>query len=178
MIINKNFTPDDNFWHLNPQLIYIKPFSDLYSADKSKGKIKSSNDMWTIFFMEDPDEEKNLFFRIPKDERLTMLKEVYNISYDEKNPLILKCIDEYYALTLNSTERNLKDMKELLTKRSKMLLKMDYNIETGKFIDDALAKNLKIYEDLKKLQETFDKSQKEIKARGQRNLTLSEKGLL
>jgi hypothetical protein len=178
IVINKNFTTSDNFWHLNPQLIYIKPFADLYSVDKSKGKIKSSNDMWCIFFMEEQDEEFNLFFRIPKEDRLKMLKEVYNLEFDEKNPLVVLCCESYSEFILTAIERSLKDMKELLTKRAKTLLNMEYNLDTMKSIDDSLSKNLKIYEDFKKTQEAFDKTKKEIKARGQRNLTLSEQGRL
>ncbi len=54
--INKNFSWDTNFWELNPQVAFIYPFSVLYNWDD--GQDKSSQHMWSVFFMVDPDEEE------------------------------------------------------------------------------------------------------------------------
>ena len=74
-----------NFWEVNPQLVYIPPFSELYNKDKSKNKEKSSKNMWCIFFMSDPDEDKNKFYRIPEKERLE-ISQSFNRNANISNP--------------------------------------------------------------------------------------------
>jgi hypothetical protein len=175
--INKNFSPEQNFWDLNAQLAIIKPFSILYNNDKSKDKKQSSDQAWCIFFISESDETKNLFFRIPEKERIEMLEEVYGLKL-ANNKFVKDCIDAYPELVMTSVERSLKDMKDLLTKRAKVLLKMDYNLETGKFIDDAIAKNLKIYQDFEKIQVMFNQEQKKTIVRGGRQLSAMERGEL
>ena len=176
--INKTFNKDENFWILNPQLIYMQPFSDLYLRDKSKEKIKSSQEMWCIFFLSDPDESENIFYRIPYEQRLQMLKETYYPDLNESDELFEKCKDAYVYTCLSTIERTVKEQKDFLVKRTKALINMEYNIDTMKEIDNAYARNLKINEDFKKVEELFDQSKKELKARGNRALTLSEKKLI
>lgn len=176
--INKNFTPTTNFWDENPQLIVMKPFSELYNRDKSKGKDNSSREMWCMFFICDPDEDENKFYRIPLEERKQMLKETYyeNINYGDE--LFQFCVEQYPHVCLSALERTLKEQKEHLIKRSKALTTLDYTLETMKEIDNAYARNLKINEDFHKVETLFNNSKKEQTARGGRKLTMAERGLL
>ena len=176
--INPVFSPDDNFWELNPQLQYMKPFNDLYLLDKDKSKKNSSKQMWIVVWLCEPDEEINKFYRIPLDERKQMIKETYypDINYDDE--LLKVCIEQYPYLCLTSIGRLVKDQKDFLIKRNKFLTNAEYNFDTMSDLDNALSKNLKISEDFKKVEELFDQSKKELKARGNRALTLSEKKLI
>ena len=53
-----------NFWEVNPQFKIYYPFHLLYDKDKSKDKDFSSRQMWTVFFMCDPDEHDNIIYTI------------------------------------------------------------------------------------------------------------------
>jgi hypothetical protein len=176
--INKNFSIEDSFWHLNPQLVIMKPFSKLYNADKSKDKMESSKQMWCVFFCSSADEENNLFYRIPIEERKEMLKETYVPKINWNDSLFKECCDSYPLLCMNSTERALQEMKEFLMKRKKALLAMDYNLESMKHIDAAIGANLKIYQDFEKIEALFMQEKKKTIVRGGRNLSLAEKGIL
>jgi len=167
-----------NFWEANPQLIIMPPFSNLYSTDKSKDKEKSSKDMWCVFFMSDPDEEKNLFYRIPESERLTMLKEVYNPTFDIEDELILKALDAYPVLCLTAVERALKGEKDALAKRAVFLQKAEYDFETMKDLDNAFSKTSKIYENFEAIEERFLKQKNQSRVKGGRRESASEKGLI
>jgi hypothetical protein len=176
--IDKNFSKDSNFWDINPQLIFMKPFSELYNRDKDKNKKTSSNEMWYIFFMEDSDEDLNKFYRIPQEERSNMLFETFDIKVDISDKNIIKCREAYNNLCLNAIEKTFKEQKDYLVKRSKALVSMDYNLDTMKNIDFALGQSLKIYKDYEKIEEIFNKEKKSVHIKGGRKLTLSEKGFI
>jgi len=55
------FNINQNFWELNPQLIYIKPFALLYERDDSKNHSVSSKEMWCIWLHEDPSYENKVY---------------------------------------------------------------------------------------------------------------------
>lgn len=133
-----------NFWDANPQLKYIKPFSDLYNNDSSNNKEFSSKDMWCVFFMSDPDEENNKFFRIPYIERYEMLKETFNITFDLDNELIKECMKQYPLLCLTSVQRALKDEKEVLMKRADFLKSQDYTLDTYEMITGAGGRLMRV----------------------------------
>ena len=155
-MVNESIQYDNkNFWEANPQLVYMPPFSYLYSSDKSKDKAKSSKDMWCIFFMSDPDEDKNKFYRIPEKERLDMLQEVYNPEFDVENELVQECILKYPSLCLTAVERALKDEKDALSKRAKFLASATYDFDTMKDLDNAYSKTSKIYENFEAIEERF-----------------------
>lgn len=176
--INKSFDFSKTFWDLNPSLIYMKPFSLLYNSDTTKNKEVSSKQMWFVFFMEDPDEEENKFFRIPSQDREQMLKETMLENIDVETSEVKLCREQYNVLCLDAIERTLKEQKEHLLRRSKSLTELPYNLNTMKDIDTAYSKNLKIYEDFKRIETLFNQSKKEQTARGGRQLTMSEKKLL
>jgi len=167
-----------NFWEVNPQLTYMSPFSELYQSDKSKNKDRSSRDMWCIFFMSDPDEDKNLFYRIPEKERLEMLMEVFHPKFNLEDELVSKAMEEYPTLCLTAVERALKDEKDALTKRAKFLSTADYDFDTMKDLDNAYSKTSKIYENFEAIEERFIKQKSQSRVKGGRRESASEKGLI
>ena len=67
MILN-GFDTDVNFWKLNPQLKVPLAFADILKQDKSKNKSKSSQIMWAIALLVDPDSKfSNISFQTRKD---------------------------------------------------------------------------------------------------------------
>jgi hypothetical protein len=73
--VNPSFSPDQNFWDLNPQLIYFPPFSKAYDLDQ--GGKESSKIMWCVYFLADPDEENNRYYRMGPDRAKAALKEQF-----------------------------------------------------------------------------------------------------
>jgi hypothetical protein len=165
-----------NFWEANPQLVYMFPFSALYEGDESKDKEVSSKNMWCVYFMCDPDEEENLFYRMSVQERIDMLKVTYNPEFDEVDELIALCVTSYPDICLNAVERALKNEKDALTKRADFLVKADYNFETMKDLDNAFSKTSKIYENFENIEERFLKHKSQSRVKGGRNESASEKG--
>lgn len=117
-----------NFWHLNPTIPLIKPFNEIYNEDNSKDKVNSSKVMWCIFFNNDPDEELNIYYKIPIEEREEMLKEVFYPEMDFEK--YSKHQEAYRNLCLTSVQKDLLLEKEALHKRAIFLRDTDYTLDT------------------------------------------------
>ncbi len=173
--IKKEFKPDQNFWELNPHLRFVKPFSELYSEDDSKNKTKSSKHMWCIFYLSEPDEDINLYYRLDNNEILDVCLK-FNPEFDLNDEIILECIREYPEVCLTVIERTLKMTKDLFKKRNVFLKEADYNYETMKEIDNAIAKTPKMEEDFDKIVQKYNETKNvEIQIHGGRKLTAREK---
>lgn len=172
--VNKSIEyKNENFWGVNPQLCFMKPFSLLYNRDTSEDKELSSKDMWVIYFLSHPDEDENKFYRIPN--KLEMLQETYH-NIDMEDALVKKCIEEYPEVCLNSVERALKAEKEQLLKRAKFLSLADYNYETMTALDNANAKTSKIYDNFEAIENKFLMHKESSRVKGGRKESASEKG--
>lgn len=121
-----------NFWELNPQLSLIKPFSILYESDKLKNKIDSSKLMWAFYFNNYPDEEENIYYRIPKDQREPMLEEVFTLP----KPLIEYTTEqeEFRKICLTSTQKDLLLEKEALHERAIFLRDTKYTLDSYEIV--------------------------------------------
>jgi len=187
--INKNFHPDHNFWDINPQMIIMAPFNDLYNLDK--GGTESSNYAWMCFFMCEPDEEQNIFFRIPPEERIIMLKETYFPEFKEIKEYT-ECVLAYKELCMTSTERSLLKQKEFIRERDAFLESKEYTldasmVEQGKvFTMPGTAKQLEamhkvtpsIYKMLRELEDMYIKEKASGEVYGGRRETLAEKKMI
>lgn len=190
--INKDWTKDQNFWEINPQLTLHKPFSELYNNDKSKNKEDSSLDAWMIFFLTDPDPTKNTFYRIPYQQRLATLQETYHEHFNPSEPIVKTCLEQYPQLILTAVERSLKEEIDSMVQRAELLRNTPYTLDkttvennkaitikgTATQLDSMRAKTPKLYENYEKLQQKFIKQQEDTRIRGGRKETASEKGLL
>jgi hypothetical protein len=121
-----------NFWELNSQLSLIKPFSILYESDKSKNKVDSSKLMWAFYFNNYPDEEENIYYRIPKDQREPMLEEVFTLP----KPLIEYTTEqeEFRKICLTSTQKDLLLEKEALHERAIFLRDTKYTLDSYEIV--------------------------------------------
>lgn len=174
--IVKEFSPTANFWELNPHLIYVKPFSNLYNNDESPDKNNSSKDMWCILWLSDPDEDTNKYYRLPYEDRIDVCKE-FNPSFNSDDELVRECISSYQYVCLTSIERVLKEEKEALVKRAEFLRSVEYNFDTMKALDEARAKSFQLWKNYEKAEKDFLSSKKsDLRIFGNRKMTLREKG--
>lgn len=173
-----NKTQSGNFWDLNPHMIYVEPFSDMYQADKSKGKEQSSKDMWCVLWLSDPDEEVNKYYRIADpDERLRICTN-FNPQFDNEHPLIQEAVKKYPFLCMDAIERSYKLDKDQLIQISTFLSTQPITLENAKEIIDLKAKLPKIYQDFDKLDKMFQKNKSEQRIFGGRKQTARERGII
>lgn len=169
--VKKEFGKDVNFWEMNQQLIYLSPFSKLYQRDKSKDKEKSSKEMWMVFFLCDPDEEKNKFYRIEYNERLKMLKDTFYPAFKEYDEVIQECLEAYPAKCLTAVERALKQEIDSMTGLVNYITSFNYDDISLDDINKLVrirAQTPKVMENYEKLQSKFIKQKKESRLRGGR----------
>ena len=172
--VNSEFNPDVNFWELNPQLILMHPFSRLYSLDG--GGEHSSRLMWTVYFVSDPDESENKFFKFGKVGIEEMLEETYfdNQPPDWTNEDYLACIKMYPEVCLTAVQRALMMKKRALLKRGEFLDQEEYTRESMRDLDLAHSKTAKILEDYEKAEEKFMAEQSQTRVKGGRNQSKAE----
>lgn len=171
----KDFSPTTNFWELNPHLMFVKPFSDLYNADKTKNHEQSSKDMWCILWMSDPDEDTNKYYRLPEDQRFETCKN-FNKSFDKDDELTAQCLEAYPEVCLSTIERALRAEREAIAKRALFLQSAVYSYDTMTMLDNAFSKTSKILEQYGKIYEQFVQSKKKsVMILGQREQTAREK---
>lgn len=186
--IVKEFKPELNFWELNPQIRYIEPFNEVYELDK--GKEESSNIMWVTFFMCDPDNEKNKFYRYKIEERKKFIEENFYPDVDWESELLVKSMEAYPQKCLTAIQKALKEEIDSMTERAKVLRETEYTVTkteiinnkavritgTAKELDDARAKTISLYENYRKLEEEFFQEKASTRVRGGRTLTKAETG--
>jgi hypothetical protein len=181
--VTKTTDPKTDFWKLNPQLQYISPFNKLKEIKNS------SHYMWAVFFMSEPDEEINRFYRYSISKRKENINNLYDI--DWTLPILQECIEAYPYECLNSVQRALKDELDSLKDRTRLIrdtkLTLDYtDPDTGKTIkgttsqiDGMRMKSGKIYDQLEEAINKFTKQKDDdVRVYGGRQQSASEKQLL
>lgn len=173
---NINKSQSGNFWELNPHMIYVEPFSNLYLLDKSKNKEDSSKDMWCVLWMTDPDEEVNKYYRVlDKQERLNICT-AFNPKFDIEHPQIKECLERYPFLCLTADELAYKLQKDQLIEITQFLATQTIGMDNVKEIIDLKAKMPKIYQDFEKIDKLFHKNKSENRVWGNRKLNARETG--
>jgi hypothetical protein len=164
---------DTNFWIANPLVQYIKPFNELFDTDG--GEELSSRTMWCIYFMCDPDEDNNIFYRIPIKDRQDMLKETFHSSINWEDDLIKRCIEIYPDACLTSIQKTLKDKKEWLLKRESFITTQVYDLENYDKLDKMASASKKIWDEFKKTEEEFQAEKGKITVKGGRQQSKTER---
>lgn len=185
--IDKAYRPDTNFWDLNPQLGIMPPFNKLYREDD--GGDVSSRKMWCVYFMTDPDEEDNKFYRLPEKERKKMLEEAWCPEIDWEDEVIKECIERYPYVCLTTLQRDLKDQKELLIRINSTLenmpITLDSTDERGRKVQGTLTQITKakrdlsiVYKQIIELENLVSDEKSKSQVYGGRDETHAEKGLI
>lgn len=186
--VNKPLSLEDNWWILNPWMTKYQPFSKLYNRDKSEDKTVSSNEMYVIFIMNDPDEDLNIFYRIPEEERLEMLKEEFGVEADMDDEIFAQCYDAWSWECLTAVERAFKIEKDQLIKRSKLIKETDLTLDRTQIIGDksvtikgtasqinTLQKDFpKIMQQYEEVEQRFIKEKQKIHVKGGSKLSKAE----
>ncbi len=167
----------ENLWEHNEFLIYLKPFSVLYSKDKSKDKRVSSNILWCCTWMCHPDETKNKYYRINEEERLEVCRE-FEPSFNLSDPLVAEILDKYPDLCLTLIERSYKEDKDQLSAISKFLNNEKITLANAETIIKLKAQLPKIYADFAKTDKEFEKQKSTQRVFGGRQKSQREKGAL
>jgi hypothetical protein len=179
-----------NFWEVNPQFKIYSPFHLLYEKDKSKDKSFSSRQMWTIFFMCDPDEHDNIFYRIAYGERKKALSEIFVKDLDWEEANFVKCLEAYPIECMTAVQRAYAEEKNQLQKRAKLIADTELTLDTTEFLGDKVIvvkgtatqinmlqkDSLSIYQKYQKIEEEFIKDKQSVRAKGGSKLTKAEKG--
>jgi len=198
-LVKYPINPNDNYWEVNPQVKYIKPFSEVYKLDD--GGEHSSKFMYVVTFFCDPDENENKFFRMSEEVRKKNLEEFYP-EMDWEDPLFQECLEAYPFECMNSIQRSLKEQLDSMKERTKLITSTERTLDhylqddegnmiydksgkpifvkgTAKQIDDLQKTTRKIYEDLEILMEKFmSQKAEDVRVRGGRKRTAHEKGLV
>lgn len=177
--ITPDYKDDDyDFWKHNMQLSIMQPFSSLYDRDESSNKNISSKEMVVIFFMCDPDEEENLFYRIPFKERLKMLKETYYADFNERDELIKECMALYPHRLLNAVKRALKEEIDSMVDRGERIRNFDYEnatLEEMMKMDKIRGMTLNLAKNYEQIESLFLKGKNDARVRGGRKESKVEK---
>jgi len=173
MILN-GFNTEDNFWKVNPQLKIPKLFAAILSKDKSKGKSKSSQIMWAIALLVDPDSK---FSNISLENRKKMIKEDFLRleKFDWKE--VQEACHYYEELLVTPTRRQLSIWKKKMDEKSIFLDSLTYE-EDFETIEKLLATNVKLFTDYDRLLKMVEKEKDDGATKGGAVESASESGLI
>ena len=111
---------------IEDELLLLKPFKEVYKADKTKDKSKFYDFLTILYFTYDPRSDYNY---IPnEDERLKEVCESNGLPLFKPNEKEKKCVDLYSQLCQTSSSMLLRDTKIAVDKLRKFLLDVDLNL--------------------------------------------------
>lgn len=171
MSLIDTFTPNSNFWVINPQLTVLGPFKELYDSDTSKQKINSSQTMWAISFYIDA---KSKFISMPDIDRQTLIKKDICQTIDFSDESIKQIIDFYKETQLTQAEKSLVNFYSKLKERDKFIADTDYTIDNAESLDRILANTKKMYDMYEKIKEDLIKEAATVTTRGGKTPSLSD----
>lgn len=171
MGILNNFATDVNFWKVNPQLIIPEVFNKLYKEDKSKDKADSSQIMWAIALIYDPESK---FINIPLKDRKTLVLKDY--LKNPKQELPQKAVELYEHLNITPAKRQLIEWSRIMDEKSEFLRTKKYNEATWDMIEKMLSSNTKLYSELERISDMLEREGGEGVVKGGTMESASEKG--
>jgi hypothetical protein len=159
-----NFTPEANFWDLNPQLAV--PFKSLTKREDG------SNAMWSISLLIHPE---SALANIPYDQKLKIIQEDYFPDFKPENyeeEILL-----YKEVVLTRTERMLVAWNKKVDERLAFIDSVPYNFDTFEAIDKMILTGTKLSKELRIIREELDKEKEQnTYAKGGGNLSLTDQG--
>lgn len=159
--ILENYTPDANFWEVNPQFTTVEPFRQLWKGDKSRGKGSTSKLMWAISLAFHPKSDMYYLsdgkFRVAKDILKVKEKDIDSFWEDNKH-----LTDAFIDAALTQAEKSLIAWENRLKNRDDFLAKQTYTFgfiddngiefkDNTKSLDDMASKTGKFYDEFFKI---------------------------
>ncbi len=175
-----SFTPDANFWELNPLFTVAGPSKRLYDEDTSKGRIVSSKMMWFVAFCYDLAPE-NIFSRLPEVEKHELIGKDYMNNerfYEDNKELLDPLIEHYCHLEHTAATRHLYVWNIKMDEKTKYMKETAYAPETWKMLEDMMKSNKEIFASYKQILQELNKEQAGGSAKGGKTPSLSDTGAI
>jgi len=173
-MILSGFDTEVNFWKVNPQLKIPQAFAAILSKDKSKGKSKSSQIMWAIALLVDPDSK---FSNISLGNRKKMIREDFLKQKDFKWEEVEEACRYYEEMLVLPTSRQLSVWKKKMDEKSIFLDSLTYE-EDSELIEKLLATNVKLFTDYDRLLKMVEKEKDDGATKGGAVESAAESGLI
>lgn len=172
-----NYKPNLNYWDVDSQLTTIGKFKDLYSNDKSKKKVDSSQIMWAIAFYCHPESK---LVNYPDEEKKALInKDIYNGELDWNT--VQDLINDYKDFFLTQAQRSLETWKLKLEERDAYLVSIPYkslDLDDAKKLDALLADTHKLFNQYESIMEKISEESAKAIGKGGAKESASEKGLI
>lgn len=161
-----------NFWECNPQFKYNSYFKDVYTADKSKSKEKSSKTIWATMLYCDP--TRSQFYAMPEADRKKEILENYLNKIVPWND-VMEHVEAYKKFAISPLERQLIKLIEKLEARETFIDEQEYDTSNAKTLDDMIIKTPELWTTVELLQSKLKGQHEEGTPRGGGALTAVEK---
>lgn len=181
---------EDSFWKAFPNLKSY--FKSIYEEDNSKGKVNSSELMYSMYLCYHYEGE---FINLSDIDKVKVLNDLFKTTQSNILELIEINLTKFYDLIETPARKALREWNEKTIERTEFIKNTKYSLDyyeeietrggdikrvlvkgTWEMLDDMRSKNVKMMQDyfdiLKKLNQETDKKQGESGA----ELSLSDKG--
>lgn len=175
--ITKNFNTDSNFWETNQAFKTIKLFREFYEEDKSKKKENSSQIMWAIALLIDPNEANPWRNYSEESKRLLIADEYLNNPKFDFNS-VKHLISEYENRCLTVAEKELVRFERKIVERGDFIANTKITLENAHELDKMMLNTTKITEQYKIIKDMLSKEESEGHLKAGAEKSASEKGLI
>ena len=156
-IVNNNVT-------FSPQALAIKPFKDIWDADKTKDKKMATLELSFVYYM--ADERSDFMHILDEDERIEEIKKFIDLpeKWNGKKKVLVRAIHYYRQLSETTSTKLLQSTRLVLQKISQFLdnINMDErDVRTNKPIHD-IGKITASVEKVPKLIKAINEIEKEV----------------
>ena len=174
----KQYDTNISFWELFPILKKHSAFKDLYSKDKSRGKLPSSNMMWAFALYVDIS-PANTFRNESAEDRLDLINEDYLTKTTSLD--LVKYKDQLAAMSKLLMPRKkavLKNYLDKLDERAQLLQDTSYSLENATVLDKLIENTDKLYTAISNIEASLENEEEGGAVKGGRHESLSEQGKL
>lgn len=172
-----SYTDLSSFWDKNPQMMLEPLFKDIYTSDKSKGKVDSSRLMYGLCFLVDPSEDNKYRNYSIDDKKFLISTEIFgNKEFNWEDPKFQSIIGSFEKILLTPLRRSLKNWRVKLEERDAFLANTKYDIDNAEKLDKILAQTDKLFSQYERIAKALEGEKSETKSRGNKKLSLSDEG--
>ena len=164
---------ENNFWDEFPELKIPSKFNELYSADTSKDKKKSSRIMWALHLHSHPESK---LYNLPEKE--DVIARDFIKEKDFKWETYSEHLELYKNVVLTPAERALQNWDEIMALRDKGVKEFyieaieDRDPDIILKLDKALAQTPKMFDDFKRIKQPYE--EEKTRKKGTRIQSLSD----
>ena len=116
---------------ISDEALLVKPFRDLFNADKSKGKNRFLSEMSYIFFMCDPRSNYNYLTDLNERKKAVIEQEGLGESF-EPSSLLIEAMELYKKLTVTTSALLLEDTRVAIDRVREFLRNVDLSLTDDK----------------------------------------------